>query len=203
MYQALNATSKTLSDYLRTQILADPFLNGPGSPWHMRSMQVTLNTPAEMVDNPQEGLSLWLYRIVRDPERLNDPPSRAAVGALRPPPLPLRLHYMITPITSRDNLGDPETEQYVLGKVMQILHSKPVLRGTDLRGEFVGSDVELTVRLEALNLDEIARVWDALEGSYQLCVSYEVSVVNIDSALEAQPFAPVEVVVPEIGLIVS
>ena len=74
-----------------------------------------------------------------------------------------------------------------------------MLRGADLRGEFVGSDVELTVRLETLNLDEIARVWDALEGSYQLCVSYEVSVVDIDSMLEAQAFTPVKVLMPEIG----
>jgi hypothetical protein len=169
----------------------------------MRSMQVTLNTPTEMVEKHQEGLSLWLYRVVRDPEHLNDPPLRMAVSTVMAPPLPLRLHYMITPITSRTNQGDPETEQYVLGKVMQILHSRPVLRGADLRGEFVGSDVELTARLETLNLDEIARVWDALEGSYQLCVSYEVSVVNIDSMLEAQAFTPVKVVVPEIGLIVG
>lgn len=203
MYQALNATSKTLRDHLRTQILADAFLNAPTSSWNMRSMQVTLNTPTEMVDNNQEGLSLWLYRVARDPEHLNDPPLRVAVSTVMAPPLPLRLHYMITPITSRTNQGDPETEQYVLGKVMQILHSRPVLRGADLRGEFVGSDVELTVRLETLNLDEIARVWDALEGSYQLCVSYEVSVVDIDSMLEAQAFTPVKVVMPEIGLIVG
>jgi len=203
MYQALNATSKTLRDHLRTQIHDDPFLNGSTSPWHMRSMRVAMNTPTEMVENNQEGLSLWLYRVVRDSEHLNDPPLRVAVSTILPPPLPLRLHYMITPITSRANQGDPDTEQYVLGKVMQILHSRPVLRGADLRGEFVGSDVELTVRLETLNLDEIARVWDALEGSYQLCVSYEVSVVNIDSMLEAQAFIPVQVVVPEIGLIVG
>src|SRR5262245_56074054 len=203
MYQALNATSTTLRDRLRTQILADVFLNAPTSPWNMRSMQVTLNTPTEMIDNSQEGLSLWLYRVARDPERLNDPPSRVGLNAIREPPLPLRLRYMITPVTSRDNQGDPETEQYVLGKVMQTLHSRPVLRGADLRGEFVGSDVELMVRLETLTLDEIARVWDALEGSYQLCVSYEVSVVHIDSALEAQAFIPVQVVVPEIGLIVG
>jgi Pvc16 N-terminal domain len=203
MYQALNATSKTLRDHLRTQIVADTFLNAPGSPWNARSMQVTLNTPTEMVDNAQEGLSLWLYRIIRDAERLNEPLLRLSNNAAKAPPLPLRLHYLITPITSRDNQGDPETEQYVLGKALQILHSKPVLRGADLRDEFVGSDVELTVRLETLSLDEIARVWDALDASYQLSASYEVSVVNIDSALEAQPFTPVEVVMPEFGLIMS
>ena len=39
--------------------------------------------------------------------------------------------------------------------------------------------MELKVRLEPLTLEEITRVWEALEGSYQLSVSYEVSVVNI------------------------
>ncbi len=203
MYQALNATSETLREYVSAQILADAFLNAAGNPWNARSMKVTLNTPAEMVDKSHEGVSLWLYRIVRDPERFNDPPLRVSAGAVKPPPLPLRLHYLITPITSRANDGDPVTEQYVLGKVMQVLHSKPVLRGADLRDEFVGSDVELTIRLETLNLDEITRIWDSLEGAYQLCVSYEVSVVNIESALEAQAFTPVEVVLPEFGLIMN
>jgi hypothetical protein len=203
MYQALNATSETLRKYLSDQILADASLSGTGHPWTARGMKVTLNTPAEMADNYHEGVSLWLYRVVRDPERLNDPPLRVAPGAIKPPPLPLRLHYLITPITSRDNDGDPKTEQYLLGKVMQVLHGKPVLRGADLREEFVGTDVELIVRLETLTVDEITRIWDSLEGSYQLCVSYEVAVVNINSALEAQALTPVEVVMPEIGLIVG
>lgn len=203
MYQALNATSKTLRDFLRVQITADAFLNAPTSPWNMRSMQVTLNTPPEMVDNSQEGISLWLYRVVRDGERLNDPPVRLSATQIKAAPFPVRLHYLVTPITSRTNQGDPETEQYVLGKVLQLFHSKATLRGADLRDEFAGSDVELNVRLETLNLEEITRVWDALEGSYQLCVSYEVSVVNIDSALEPQSVVPVEVVIPELGLIVG
>jgi Pvc16 N-terminal domain len=141
--------------------------------------------------------------VVRDSERLNDPPFRMSVTELKDPPLPMRLHYLITPITSRDNQGDPETEQYVLGKVLQMFHTTSTLRGANLRDEFIGSDIELNIRLETLNLDEIARVWDALEGSFQLCVSYEVSVVNIDSALEPQGMVPVKVVMPELGLIVG
>jgi hypothetical protein len=201
MYQALNATSKTLLGYLQTQILADPFLNGPASPWNLRGMKVTLNTPEEMDQNSEEGISLWLYRVIRDDERLNAPPLRLSATELQLPPLPMRLHYLVTPITTRANAGDPDTEQYLLGKVLQALHARPTLRGADLRGELVGSDAELNVRLETLNLDEIARVWDALESSYQLSVSYEVSVVNIDSALEPEGVIPVEVLMPEIGLI--
>jgi hypothetical protein len=59
------------------------------------------------------------------------------------------------------------------------------------------------MRLEPMSLEEITRVWDALEGSYQLSVSYEVSVVNITPELEPERVAPVEIAMPEYGLIVG
>jgi hypothetical protein len=148
----------------------------------------------------QEGVSLWLYRVVRDEERLNDPARRISPTQLRPPPLPMRLHYLVTPLTNRDNLGDPETEQFVLGKILQLFHSKPMFRGADLQGPFLGTGVELFARLETLTLDEITRVWEGLEGSYQLSVSYEVTLVDIDSALEPDSLTPVLVALPEYGM---
>ena len=51
-----------------------------------------------------EGLSLWLYRVLRDDMRLNDPPERLAPTLFRAPPLPLRLHYLITPVTLTSSL---------------------------------------------------------------------------------------------------
>ena len=185
MFQALNATSTTLVDYLQTSIDADPFFGTPGHPWRDRNMHVRLQTPPEMRDhNNEEGISFWLYRVVRDEERLNDPARRISPTLLRPPPLPMRLHYLVTPVTNRANIGDPETEQYALGKVLQLFHSKPVVRGADLRGQFAGTAAELFVRLETLSLDELSRVWEGLNGSYQLSISYEVTFVDIDAALE-------------------
>jgi len=61
----------------------------------------------------------------------------------------------------------------------------------------------LKLRLEPLSLDEITKVWDALEDSYQLSVSYEVSLVDIASELEPELVSPVEVTLVEYGLIVS
>jgi hypothetical protein len=52
-------------------------------------------------------------------------------------------------------------------------------------------------------LEEITRVWEALDGSYQLSVSYEVSVVNIMPELEPEQVSPVTISMPEHGLIVS
>jgi Pvc16 N-terminal domain len=198
MYTALRATSRTLAKFLETKFQADPLLSG----FFGGGMVVSLNTPEEMNEKPAEGLSVWLYRVIRDEQRLNDPPVRLSPTELQPPPLPLRLHYLVTPVTS-ERFGDPETEQIILGKVLQVFYSHPILRGIDLQAEFSGTEVELRMRLEPMSLEEITRVWDALEGSYQLSVSYEVSVVNITPELEPERVAPVEIAMPEYGLIVG
>jgi hypothetical protein len=114
----------------------------------------------------------------------------------------VRLHYLITPITDKKQGASPDTEQVILGKVLQAMHSHPTLRGNDLQGDFMGTGVELNVRLETMTLEEISRVWEALEGSYQVSVSYELSAINIASEREAERVSPVEVVLPEYGIIV-
>jgi Pvc16 N-terminal domain len=204
MYTALRATSQTLAEFLRQRFISDASLANFFDPVSGGTMLVTLSTPEEMAENDAEGLSVWLYRIMRDEQRLNAPPERVSYKELRRAPLPLRLHYLLTPITaSKDLQGGPETEQAILGKVLQALHDHPVMRGTDLQGELSGTASELSVRLEPLTLEEIARVWDALDGSYQLSVSYEVSFVQIASDEQPEAIAPVEVVMPEYGVIVG
>jgi len=199
MYTALRATTQTIRKFLEARFQADPLL---GTLFTVGGMVVTMNTPEEMTEKPAEGLSVWLYRIIRDEQRLNDPPTRLSPTELLPPPLPLRLHYLITPITS-ERFGDPETEQIIMGKALQIFYSHPILRGSDLQAEFSGTEVELKIRLEPMTLDEITRVWEALEGSYQLSVSYEVSVINITPEIEPERIAPVEIALPEYGVIVG
>ncbi|MET0647646.1 MAG: DUF4255 domain-containing protein [Pyrinomonadaceae bacterium] len=203
MYTALRATSQTLAEYLRQRFISDsnlaPFFDAVLG----GTMLVSLNAPQEMAENNVEGLSVWLYRVTRDEERLNAPPERIAYNRLRRAPLPVRLHYLMTPITGGQLQGGPETEQVILGKVLQIFHDHPLLRGTDLQGDFSGTTVELAVRLETMSLEEIARVWDTLDGAYQLSLSYQTSIVEIDSEREPEDVTPVEVVLPEHGTIVA
>jgi len=199
MYSALHATSQTLTKFLEARLQADAVL---GPSFTSLGFVVSLATPEEMAEIPAQGVSVWLYRVIRDEQRLNDPPVRISPTELRPTPLPLRLHYLITPITNQIT-GDPGTEQLILGKVLQTFYSHPMLRGTDLKGDFENTETELKVRLEAMSLEEITRVWEALEGSYQLSVSYEVSVVDIDPDLEPERITPVQIAMPEYGLIVS
>lgn len=197
MYTAISATSETLREYLEQQLAAviSFFTDG--------SMEVLLNNPQEMTELGRHGVSLWLYRVVRDGERLNAPRARVSRTEVRREPLPVRLHYLVTPIVGIDNPASPLTEQTVLGRVLQALHDHPTLRGADLQGDLAGSEVELVVRLESMNLEEITRVWEAVDRSYQLSVSYEVSVVYIESQRAPDAVSPVEVSMPEFGVITS
>lgn len=204
MYTALSATSSTVAQYLRQKFESDAnmaayFDSGSGG-----TMVISLNTPQEMQENNTQGLSVWLYQVIRDDQRLNSPPERIGYRQTRHTPLPLRLHYLVTPIvTQTDLVNGPELEQTILGKVLQTFHDHPVLRGSDLQADYQGTTVELNVRLEAMSLEELTRVWDALDRSYQLSVSYEISVVTIASARQPELITPVEVVLPETGAIVS
>jgi hypothetical protein len=204
MYTALYSTSFALAAYLRAQLeaLPPPGLGFGGA----GARVVTLNSPQEMrEDLKQEGLSVWLYRIVRDETRLNIPDERLPGNLVRHPPLPLRVHYLMTPVTFNGHGGGgPDVEQQILGRVMQALHTHAVLRGVDLDGtELEGTGAEIHARLETLVLDELSRVWEALEGSFQLAVSYELSIVNIDAALEPCRIAPVQIALPEAAIIME
>src|SRR5690348_4278276 len=110
MSDALVAASQTLQAVLLARLQEDPVLRllfpllGTGV--------VSLASPDGMVQLEQTGVSIWLYRIVRDEQRLNQPPRRLPPDFVRHVPLPLRLHYLITPMM-RGAMGDPapETDQ--------------------------------------------------------------------------------------------
>lgn len=206
MHTVLRATSMTLQEYLLAGCIADAALGALFDPARGGTLQVSLNDPEEMQSNNVEGLSLWLYRIERDDQRLNEPPARPSPSRLLPTPLPLRLHYLVTPIIAIDRafpLVSPGREQEILGKAMQLLYERPVLRGTDLRDTLTGSEERIASRLEPMTLEEITRVWNALERPYQLSVSYEVS--NALIAPEAQPtvVTPVRSVEPRNAVLVA
>ena len=203
MYTTLRATTKTLQAYLKQRFIADANLAAHFDPGLGGTMIVSLATPEEMTADNAEGLSVWLYSLVRDTELLNSPPSRVGVNQLVPAPLALRLHYLMTPIVRATGDAGAETEQDILGKVLQVFHTHPLLRGTDLQDDLTSTSAQLNVRLEQLSLEEITRVWDALERSYELSVSYEVSVVDITADVEPVDVSPVQVVLPEYDLIVA
>lgn len=203
MNTSIRAISLTLRELITAHLRADINLRAFFDPSHGGTMVVSLLAPEELVSK-NEGVSLWLYRIERDGETLNYPAQRSAANRLVPPPLPLRLHYLMVPVVDVAQRQDgPELEQHIVGAVMQVLHDHSRIRGVDFRGDLAGSPDEMHVRLESLDLDQMSRMWEALEHSFQLCISYEVSVVPIDSSLQPIVMAAVDSAMPTYGIITT
>jgi hypothetical protein len=172
-YSAISAVGQTLC-----AVLTANFVNS--SDTQIQNVPINLVSPPDMQETGDKtGVSVWLYRVTRMGDMLNEPPVRVSPTQVARTPLPLLLYYLVTPIA-----GDDVTRHRLLGKVMQVLYDHSILRGADLQGSLLGSDEQLRVVLEALSLEDLSLVWDALSEPYQLSVSYVVQVVNIDSNME-------------------
>jgi hypothetical protein len=201
MFTHIRAASLTLQNVLQRSLRADPSLAQMFDPSLGGNAIVSLATPDGMEAAGDIGLSMWLYRLVRDEQTLNQPPRRLSGNLIRRQPLPLRAHYLVTPIiTGNARIPAPEAEQLIIGRVLQTLHDEPLISGPDLAGSYQGTTVELAARLETLGLDETSRIWEGLERPYQLSVSYEVAIVVIGSALQPREAPPVKVAMAEVAL---
>ena len=201
MFTHLQAASLTLQSVLQRSFRADPSLAQMFDPSLGGNAVVSLATPDGMESAGDVGLSMWLYRLVRDEQTLNRPPRRISATLTRRQPLPVRAHYLMTPIiTGNANLPAPEAEQLIIGRVLQTFHDEPLISGPDLAGSYQGTSVELAVRLETLGLDETSRIWEGLERSYQLSISYEVAIVVIGSARQPMDAPPVNVAMAEVAI---
>ena len=133
-------------------------------------------------NDPQAQLSVYLYNVTEFTNMRNQPQDPQKPPTL----LHLKLHYLITPLT--ENAGE---YQVVLGKIMQIFAETPVLRGPDLQGSLKENAEDLRITLDALEVEDLNKLWTMLAAPYRLCASYTVHPVRIDSSLKpAEPSKP-------------
>ncbi len=174
-YRVVADTGESLINVLWQEIQADSDLFALINDRNL----ITLDSPAAQEQgNDSALLSIYLYRIVEDPYMKNGLGVEGAGGRSRRRPLMLDLYYLITPL-----LRLPREQQIVLGKVMQVFHDHASIEGADLAGSLAGDNV-LRIVLNPLGLEEIARVWQALETSYRLSICYSVRVAMLDSTSE-------------------
>lgn len=177
-YKVVSAVGETLRQLLLTEMKNDSAVFGNAGIIKSED-QVTLNHPYKLVgdgDALTNSLSLFLYRVIENPDQKNRRPAPSGTTTYTFPPLPLNLFYLVTPITnSADN------NHKLLGKVMQIFFDAPVLKGSLLQGDLKGSSDELRLILNPISLEDVTKLWSAFMKPYQLSLSYEVKVVNVDS----------------------
>lgn len=179
-YMVLAAVSDALRELVWEAIEQDPTLHA-----HVGTRQaIVFRNPKKTAEDSANRLSFWLYRVAEDEFMKNQPPARSGIAraggedtgarqSSRFPPLALNLFYLITPFSPT-----AEFEYLLLGKTMQVMYDNAIVVLRDEPNEIFE---ELRIILCRLALDEVSRVWEALQEPYRLSVCYQVRVTSIDS----------------------
>ena len=185
---AIAAVTTSLVNLISTKIGADPSQNLPSG------IGVTAQPPdaANNDTNFTHQVNLFLYHAMPNAAWRNMPIPARGDGAQ--PPLALNLYYMITAYArEQGDTGDIGSHN-LLGRVMRVLFDHPVLSSADIT--MPGSDVEnqvdrIRITMQPLTIEEIYRLWTGFQTQYRLSVSYEVSVILIESSRAVSTPLPV------------
>jgi hypothetical protein len=123
----------------------------------------------------QDKVSIWIYRVNPNGDLRHHKSEKPS------PPLPLDLHALITP-----NYSSSDKELKVLGGIMQIFYTWPIVNGANQPALGLPDDCELRITQEGLTLEELSQVWHSLNQPFRLSIAYLVSFVTLDS-LRAPP----------------
>ena len=205
---AIAAVTQLLKD-----LLNDALVNGDVSQVLGADFIVTALPPdrvvAENSENQVTQLNVFLHRVTPNAAlRNSDLPTRNGDGQLVcRPRLALDLHYMLTAV-SREELH----AEILLGYAMQLFHEMAILPREAIRsalanavaGDILPDDLgviraaELADQIEllkitprALSMDDMSKMWTALQASYRTTVAYDISLVLIERDLPTRPALPV------------
>jgi Pvc16 N-terminal domain len=149
------------------------------------STNIFLSTPSEFknIAPTQPSVTIFLYNFGVNGEMRNPPRRTLASGATRPPPLPLELHFLITPWAqfTRD-------AYMITGVILALLHGNPVLTVAELLGPdgtwAPGDAVDaVELILESLPVEDYYYIWDPADIPYRLSLAFLARLIGIDSVL--------------------
>ncbi|MGA1841567.1 MAG: DUF4255 domain-containing protein [bacterium] len=134
---------------------------------------ITLKSPLEDIeDKDSQGVNIFLYQILENADLRNQPWIREGNNRLRYPPLFLNLHYLIIPYAKTQR----EVHR-IMTETMRVFHD---YSNQDLSAGNKPVN-QLKIVLEPLSIEDIFKIWRALNRPYRLSASYCVQVAQIDS----------------------
>jgi hypothetical protein len=146
----------------------------------LAGLDVTLDSPADLKNatGSFEKINLYLYQVLEHAYTKNQPRVAIDDGTLQAPPLTLRLYYLLTPYAS-----DPISAHKVLGHAMRTFYDNAIVPEARLTESLRLATDQLKIVLLSAKLEDLTRIWNALQTPYRLSTCYEVRVVPVESAL--------------------
>lgn len=124
-------------------------------------------------------VALFLFQVQENTCLRNAGPQLHGPDALRPAPLPLDLHYLVTPLSQ-----DPDTALGHLESVMRVFHDHAVMAPPLLPPSMVAAGNEaVRITPQSLSLEDTNRLWAMFPNKpFSLSVTYLVSPVLVQSS---------------------
>lgn len=141
---------------------------------------VTILAPDET--SGARRVNLFLYKLTENQFLRNmDATVRAGTPeALVPPPLSLNLFYLVTPYAPNDVLTGNVTAHQILGEAMRVFYENPVVPAVYLDPGLTDARERLQIGSNALDPEELSRIWSTFSQPFRLSVLYQVSTVQLD-----------------------
>jgi hypothetical protein len=164
--------------------------------------------PPDRIDNgasSPDRINLFLFQATENQGWRNVAlPSRNAEGdRINNPPLALDLSYLLTAYGS-----GPLHAEALLGLAMFVLHEMPVLTRDAIRAvtvappqppllaglqasELADQIEQIKVVPQVMSVEEISKIWSALQSQYRPTAVYKATVVLVESQSSVRPTLPV------------
>ena len=181
--RAIEAVTQTLRWLIGAGV--DGTLNpgAPPPPASLGGVHVTVYPPDQAQNtNDERQLNLFLYQAQVDAALRNQQSRTLLPGESAEPPLPLVLHYLLTPYVRE---GDDAVAHHMLGLAVQTLNDNAVLTRTQLADiasySNISDQVErIRISWQPLEEKDIYSLWSIFSSPYRVSVAFEVRVVLID-----------------------
>jgi len=147
----------------------------------LTGLDITLDSPATLPTGGEadfKKLKLFLYQVLENPHAKNQPWLTPTATTQEYPPLAINLYYLLTPYAK-----DTISAHQVLSHAMIILHDNSIVGGAQLAGALPTAVDQLAVLLCPTTIEELTRIWNALQSPYRLSVCYEVRIALLRSAI--------------------
>jgi len=152
-------------------------------------LAVTATPPDRITTGADERsqLNIYLYRITPNTAWRAIPTGSAQSNSAVP--LSLDLHYLLTAYGERDYHAET-----LLGSAMELLHQTPVLThetiaptlaslaerggsGASVFADVIDSIDRITLSPEFLSMEDLTKLWSALQARFRLSATYQASVL--------------------------
>ena len=201
---AVAAVTAALTSALRDAVAPTAVSDALGGTPKVSAGPPDLVNPQGTVDQPQ--LNLFLYSVTENPgwRNLHQPVRDSSGERVGRQPLALDLHYLLTAYATADYGAE-----ILLGHGMQALHEVPYFArgwlGDVLKSGAPPNDIpaalettglpeqveQIRITPTTLSLDDMSRIWSAMQARYRPTASYQVTVVLVEGRRPARPAPPV------------